>query len=65
MTHVLVEIGELGRVLDVLREKLCVPSDDGLGLPLEAWPQLQAAVQSSSDMELRQKLEVSLKYSIC
>jgi pentatricopeptide repeat protein len=65
MTHVLVEIGELGRVLDVLREKLCVPSDDGPGLPLEAWPQLQAAVQSSSDMELRQKLEVSLKYSIC
>lgn len=55
------EIGQLDGALDVLREKLCVPSDDGqlaLGLPQEAWPQLRAAVQSRSDMELGQKLEV-------
>ena len=60
MTHALVEIRQLDRAMDVLRNKLCVPFEDGteLGLPQEAWPQLQAAVHSTSDMELRQKLEV-------
>ena len=65
LTHVLVEVGQLDRVLDVLREKLCVPSEDGstLGLPREAWPQLLAAVQSSTDVELKQKLEVGACYA--
>ena len=67
MTHALVEIGQLDRAMDVLRNKLCVPSEDGteLGLPQEAWPQLQAAVHSTSDMELRQKLEVHVRVHAC
>ena len=58
--HVLVAIGELGRILIILKDKLCVPNKDDqqLGLPQEAWPQLQTAVQDSGDEELIRQLEV-------
>jgi hypothetical protein len=53
-------VGELGRILVILREKLCVPieEDRQLGLPQEAWPRLQTAVQDSGDEELITQLEV-------
>jgi pentatricopeptide repeat protein len=59
VTHVLMAVGELGRILVILREKLCVPIEEGrqLGLPQEAWPRLQTAVQDSGDEELITQLE--------
>ena len=57
-------IGELGRILVILKEKLCVPNDDDqqLGLSQEAWPQLQTAVQDSGDEELIRQLEVHTQW---
>ena len=71
LTHTLVAVGELGRILAVLKEKLCIPNqettvpvqqdsiqDQQLGLPQEAWPELCTAVQDSGDAELIRQLEV-------
>lgn len=63
LTHTLVAVDELGRILAVLKEKLCVPSEEvsapyqQLGLPQEAWPHLRTAVQDSRDGELIRQLE--------